>query len=363
MEPEHTHHIRRRWLEALVGLGVISAAVVWLSGGCEKRIQPTDVDSVAGSSEEEHWVPVEVREGRFQEWTSGSITAERQTTVASRILARIEDIRVRAGSDVTEGDVLIRLDARDLQARLREGTEALRGAKAQLELAQKDRARMAQLLEAGVQTQARMDQADAALHVARADVDRLEQSLTDARTSLSYTELRAPVSGRVIDRLAEPGDTASPGQPLLRIYDPSALRVEVPVRESLAVGLTVGQELPVDVPSLNKTQQGVIEEIVPFAERGTRTLLVRVRIHREPLFMEGMYARVAIPGEFRRQLLVPAGAIERMGQLTFVKAREASGTAQKRLVTLGEGVEGGRVVILSGLREGEEVAIPPVPSE
>jgi len=362
-KPEPTHRIARRWLEALVGLGVISVAVVWLSGGCEKRIQPTAVDSVAESNSEGRWVPVEVREGRFQEWTSGSITAERQTAVASRILSRIEEIRVRAGSDVKEGDVLIRLDARDLQARVREGTEALRGAKAQLELAKRERERTAQLLEAGVQTQARMDQAETTLRVARAEVDRLEQSLADARTSLSYTELRSPVSGRVIDRLAEPGDTAEPGRSLLRIYDPSVLRVEAPVRESLAVELVVGQELPVAVPSLNKTEQGVIEEIVPFAEPGTRTLLVRVRVHREPLFMEGMYARVAIPSEFRKQLLVPADAVEHMGQLAFVKARDTSGTAQRRLVTLGEEVEGDRVVVLTGLSEGEEVAISPEPAE
>jgi biotin carboxyl carrier protein len=151
-----------------------------------------------------------------------------RSLVASRILARIEEVRVRAGDPVVVGDVLAVLDSRDLQSRVAQAAEALEASRARLDLAQSEKARYEQLFERGVTTRQRLDQAFADLKTAQADVDRLEQSRREAETGLSYTEIRAPVSGLVVDRLAEPGDTASPGSALLRIYDPSALRVEVP---------------------------------------------------------------------------------------------------------------------------------------
>ena len=133
----------------------------------------------------------------------------------------------------------------------------------------------------------------------------------------------------MVDRLAEPGDTAVPGQPLLRIYDPSLLRVEVPVRESLAVDLRLGQALPVEVPALESRLDGTVDELVPFAEPGARTLLVKVRLPRtESRLVAGMYARVA----------------------------DAEGRLERRLVTTGERL-GDEIEVLSGLREGERVLL------
>ena len=155
---------------------------------------------------------------------------------------------------------------------------------------------MAKLVAPGVESQQRLDRTESDLRVARAEVDRLEASQRIA-TGLSFAEIRSPVSGRVVDRLAEPGDTAVPGRPLLRIYDPTVLRVEVPLRESLAVRLTVGTPLKVSVPSLEQEFEGVIDEIVPFAEPGARTLLIKVRLPYDARLYAGMFARAAFPAE------------------------------------------------------------------
>jgi hypothetical protein len=163
----------------------------------------------------------------------------------------------------------------------------------------------------------------------------------------------------VIDRLAEPGDTAVPGRPLLRIYDPTLLRVEAPVRESLAVRLRVGDTLRVDVPALDAPVDGRIDEIVPFAERGARTLLVKVSLPRtDARLFAGMFARVAIPSDERRRLLVPKAAIERVGQLEFATVVSETGEIERRLVTTGERSETGSVEVLSGLQRGEQVQLP-----
>lgn len=347
----------RRALEAAAGLVVIGLAVVWLSGGCGERIPPGETGPLEGEAPAGVAV-VEHRIGPGIEWASGAVESARRTAVSSRILARIEEIRVSAGSEVTEGDVLIRLDARDLDARSGEAGEALRSARAKLSLARTEQERMAKLVAQGVESQQRLDRAESDLRVARAEVNRLEASQRESRTGVSFAEIRSPVSGRVVDRLAEPGDTAVPGRPLLRIYDPTVLRVEVPVRESLAVRLAVGAPLKVQIPSLEEEFEGVIDEIVPVAEPGARTLLIKARIPYDERLFAGMFARAALPAGERARLVAPERSVERVGQLEFVMV-VGEGGPERRMVTTGPRLEEGLIEVLSGLAAGERVALPP----
>jgi membrane fusion protein (multidrug efflux system) len=349
----------RSGVEAVLGLVVLGGAVAWLSGGCEERVAPHAVDLPGTPVAAARVVEVEASVDPAVEWASGEVASARHVVVSSRVLARIDEIRVRAGSSVAEGDVLVVLDARDLAARAGETEQALRAAEARLELAQREYTRAEELFRTGVAAQRRMDEASSQLRAAKADVAGAAQALEEARTGASFAEIRSPVAGRVVDRLAEPGDTAVPGRPLLRIYDPGLLRVEAPVRESLAVGLAVGDGLRVEIPALGDPVEGRIDEIVPFAERGARTLLVKVSLPRtDGRLFAGMFARVAIPAGERRRLLVPDAAVERVGQLEFVTVVRDDGTGERRLVTTGEAARGGLVEALSGLRAGERVQLP-----
>jgi RND family efflux transporter MFP subunit len=347
----------RRIGEILGGGALLVFAVVWLSGGCEQKTPPGVAEVPAATAPAGATTArVEEQTVAGREWVAGEVASARQTAVSARVLARIEEIRVAAGSRVREGDVLVVLDARDLRAAVGAAEEALLSARARLELATSEHARIEQLLARGVAPQRQLDQAISELRAARADVMGLEETVDKAKTALSYAEIRAPVGGRVVDRLAEPGDTATPGTPLLRIYDPSLLRVEVPVRESLAVDLSIGQALPVEVPALETELDGVVDEIVPFAEPGARTLLVKVRVVSpdERLFA-GMYARVSVPAGERRLVVVPQTALHRIGQLSYVDVVTEGRGRERRLVTVGPVQADGRVEILSGLAAGEQV--------
>jgi RND family efflux transporter MFP subunit len=346
----------RSALEAAAGLVVIGLAVVWLSGGCGERIPAGEVRAPGGETPTNTSV-VERRVGPGVEWASGAVESARRAAVASRILARIEEIRVSAGSQVAEGDLLVRLDARDLAARTSEVAEALSGARARLALARKEQTRIAKLVSEGVEAQQRLDRTESELRVAQAEVDRLQESERAERTGLSFAEIRAPVGGTVVDRLAEPGDTAVPGRPILRIYDPTVLRVELPVRESLAVRLRVGDPLEVHIPSLAEQFEAVIDEIVPFAEPGARTLLVKARLPYDARLFAGMFARAALPAPDRIRLIVPERAVERVGQLEFVTVVGEDG-ARRRMVTTGPRLEEEMIEVLSGLAAGERVALP-----
>jgi multidrug efflux pump subunit AcrA (membrane-fusion protein) len=120
-----------RALEAAVGIAVVAAAIVWLSGGFGVRVPPgvAEVEDMARPPNAREAV-VEESVGALAEWASGALASARQTIVASRILSRIEDVRVRAGDPVVTGDVLVVLDSRDLQARVAQAREALQAARA-----------------------------------------------------------------------------------------------------------------------------------------------------------------------------------------------------------------------------------------
>jgi len=348
----------RNVLNAVIGAAVLTLTVVWLSGGCHERIAPDDLapgrEVVPASA---RVGVVEAVTGPLFEQASGTVSSAHHTTISSSILARIEEIPVRAGSVVARGDLVVRLDSRDLGARLKVAREGVTSAQAALALARSEQQRIAGLYESKVASRQQLDHAVAALQVAQSDLDRAEQQVADAQVGLSHGEIRSPVAGRVVDRLAEPGDTAAPGAPLLRIYDPGAMRLEAPVRESLATRLRPGQSLRVEIESLGIDRMGEIDEIVPAAEPGARTFLVKVRLPADVGLFSGMFGRVSIPAGEGERLLVDPSAIERIGQLEFARVANDDGTASRRLVTTGLVSPSGGVEVLSGLAAGERVVL------
>jgi membrane fusion protein (multidrug efflux system) len=347
-----------RVFTAVAVFAAVVVAVAWLSGWFETKIAPgeqaTGAPSLPANTET---ATVEVVTGLATEWASGTIESAHRTTVASRLLARVLEVHVTAGDEVAVGDALVTLDSRDLEARVRQAGEALRAAQAQRELAQAELERTQELLNRGVATRQKFDQATAALRVAAANVDRLSRALDEARTSLSYAEIRAPAAGRVVDRLVEPGDTVSPGQAVLRLYDPGALRVEAPVRESLAIDLEVGDRLEVEIDAVGQTVSGTIEEIVPYAEPGARALLVKSRLPDDSRLFAGMFARIAVPAGEESRLVIPKSAVTRIGQLEFVTVLSEEGAPSRRMITTGERLKDLRVEVLSGLKAGERLVV------
>lgn len=348
----------RKRIQIAAGVAGVVAVVAWLSGSCGHEIEPGSVEpAAAGDTTGGTVVEVERSLEPVVERVSGSVASARHTTISAKILARIEDVKVSAGSEVAVGDVLVVLDSRDLAARAREAEQARTAARSQLDLATRERDRAQELFEQGVAARRDVDRALSAFQVAAAEVERAEQHLRDAEIGRSHGEIRSPVAGRVVDRLAEPGDTATPGVPLLRIYDPSVLRLEAAVRESLAHRLSVGQRVPIFIEATGERSDGEIEEIVPQAETGARTFLVKVRFAPRADVFAGMFGRVEIPAGERERFLVPAAAIERIGQLEFVTVVGEGGRAERRLVTSGTRSERGQLEVLSGLASGERVRV------
>lgn len=345
-----------RVAEAGGALCLMLLLLLWLSGAFAEKIEPGVVEEAAETAPqgaptavvEEVTVPV-------VEEAAGTVQAERKTVVSSRITALIRDVLVHAGDVVAAGDPLIRLDDRDLTARVEEARRSVEAAAAQRAKTERDLQRAKTLLRQGVLSRSEYDQTEAAFKVADAKLARAQQALQGAEVALSFTVLRAPVDGRIVDRFADGGDMALPGKPLLALYDPTALRIEVQVRESLVSDLAIGQRLRVRLGAVGEPIEGTVDEIVPQAEAGSRTFLVKVGLPKRAGVYTGMFGRVQIPAGERQRTLIPSSAVEHVGQLSFVQVVQPDRRITRRLVTLGPKIEDGRVEVLSGVRTGEVV--------
>ncbi len=284
----------------------------------------------------------------------GTLKAASRSVISSNIMATIQEINVSAGDFVKEGDLLVTLNTRELEARRKQANESLAAAQAATLEAEANFARSQRLLESRVISQQEYDESNRKLKVAEANERRAQQSINEATALLSYSQIRAPKSGRIVDRTAEPGDTAQPGAPILTLYDSESLRLETPVLEHLAVNLQIGQFLTVHVDSVDKDFSATVDEIVPQADAASRSFLVKASLPRSGNLYEGMYGRLQIPAGSRRHLCLATDAIRRIGQLEFVDVVLPDDTVQRRLIKTGRLGMPGRIEVLSGLTAGEK---------
>jgi len=349
-------------LPVLVGLVFLVGVIAWLSGVFTEKIAPGRTATVAART-----LPPGAETSDVHEITQpyvaeaiGTLKAANRTEIAARVMARITDVHVKAGDTVERGDELVLLDPRDFQAKVNQAQAAATAAQAALQQAQQDYDTDAELIREKVIAQTRFDQTTTALNIAKAKVDQANQTVAEAKVMLQYTTIQAPLPGTVVDRLAEPGDLASPGIPLIVLYDPSSLRLEVPVMENLAGKLRPGDELTVQIEALgNEKVTATVDEIVPQAQAASRSFLVKVKLPKVPGAFEGLFGKLLIPAGERRHLCLDQRAVQTIGQLQFVEVVRDDETLERRFVKLGREGMPGRVEVISGLEPNETVLLQP----
>lgn len=296
-----------------------------------------------------------VKRQRFES-AVGTIRPVHEAAVASKLLARVLDVRVQAGQQVRQDDVLVKLDDADLQARLQQAAAAIAAARAARDKATADFDRAQRLQPSGAITQAAYDQASAAFKSSAAELQRAEQAHREAEVLLDFATIRAPIPGTIVDKRVEAGDTVTPGQVLLTLYDPQRMQMVATVRESLAQHLVVGQKLPARVESMGYECLASVSEVVPEAQAASRSFTVKVTGPCPQGVYSGMFGRLLLPLEDESVLLLPARAVRRVGQLTLVDV-VIDDYVQRRAVQLGRRLDG-NYEVLAGLSAGERVALP-----
>lgn len=339
----------------LAAVAALLLIIAWMAGAFREKIAPgtTAPDAVRAADA----IAVVRQDIQMTEAVPASIGARQATTISSRILARITRITVRAGDNVSKGQLLLELERSDLESRLQQANERVRAASARLREARQNLDRAKQLQEQNLVADAVLDEARANHDALTAELASARQAVREAEVAISFTEIRSPIDGRVVERFAEPGDTASPGAKLLALYNPTSLRIEAAVRESLALPLNLGQELEVEIPALQSRLQARIEELVPAADPGSRSFTVKARIEYSGQILPGMYARMLVPAGTQSLLLVPRDRVVKYGQLNIVWVKN-DGYVDRRFIRTGREVDPDLLEVISGLEEQERILLP-----
>ncbi|MEW6238477.1 MAG: efflux RND transporter periplasmic adaptor subunit [Candidatus Omnitrophota bacterium] len=342
---------------ATVSLAVLFLMLMWMQGSFTKgRIGPGLLEDRQEEAKDASTVAATYIMADQSAEAVGSIQSRSTTNIASKILAAIETVAVRPGSQAKKGDLLITLDDRDLRARLQQTRNAVEAAQAVLDKAKKDRQRFESLLKTQSITQNTLDDAANAEQIAAARLEQANQQVREADVMLSNAKIFAPIDGTITEKYCDPGDIATPGKTLLTMYDPSNLRVEVAVREQLSGRLKIGDSAPVVIDAISQEMTGTVEEIVPSANPASRSVVVKVSIPREGGIYPGMYGRIRIPLDPVKCLVIPADAVRKVGQLEIVTMKK-EGVLTTRSIRTGMKFDK-NVEILSGLSEGDEIVVP-----
>lgn len=277
------------------------------------------------------------------------VEAVRQATVAAQVPGRVVDVRVDAGARVRQGELLMRLDAR-------EASEGVASARALLAQSEANFARTKNLHAQKFVSGAALDKAEAELKAARAAAGQ-------AGAGLSHATVTAPISGIVAQRHAELGEMASPGRPLVTVFDPKGLRLvaQVPQARLAELRRTGTLKAKVEFPEAGRRIDAVRVEVLPTADLRAHTVAARVYLPEGAEgVIPGMAARVHFVTGGAKKLTVPAKAVVRRGDVSAVYVFDAQNRSLLRQVRLGESVAGGDLEVLAGLSAGERVSLDPV---
>lgn len=271
---------------------------------------------------------------------AGTVRAARRAELSTRLMGRVEAVRVRAGDRVRPGQVLLTVERASLTAAQQQAAAALAQATANLRRTERLYADSAAPL---VQ-----------LEAARTARAQAEAQAGAVRADLAYAEVRAPFGGIVTSRLVDPGDQASPGQPLLVVEDRSAREIVVTVPDEIGQQLRAGQSAAVEIGTGGRRVTARIEAVVPGAD--PRSPTVEVRLSGPAGLTPGLAAVAELPAGDRTTLQVPVSALTRRGQLEGVYLFAPDSTLRLRWIRTGRRHDSAAEV-LSGLVAGDLVAL------
>ena len=340
---------------ALVAAGGAGLFLLWIGtrairGG---RIEPALLAETPGEAPDRPLGVVLSESLPVHREVIGSIQSRAPVEAASRYAARVVKVEVHAGDRVRRGQLIVELDAAELRAQLAAAQGQLAAANSELRRTAADENRFSALFARGSVTESEHDRAEAAYRAAIGTAAQARATVAGAHAALAYAAVRSPVDGIVVERLAEPGDMAMPGKPLIQLYDEHALRVELQVPEELARSIALGTS--VEVAANDTTYQLRVSEIVPAADPFSRSFLVRAPLPSEAHLQPGMFARAIFTVGTGTVLTVPRRAIEQVGQLDTARVL-SGGRIELRMVALGRPF-GDRVEVLAGLRAGQRVVL------
>jgi len=295
----------------------------------------------------------------------GTLKARDSAAIAARLTGTVTRVFVAEGERVPKGKVLVAIDSAESGAAaagavsaVQEAERAVDEARARKKLADATFDRFRKLYQEEAVTrqefeERQMEQATAAQGVARAEahVSQARHAARGAGAIAGYGKVASPLTGVVVKKQVEAGQTVFPGMPLLVVEGENGLRLEVNPPENVLGKIRPGDKVALVLDGT--PAEGKVSEVVPAVDPASRTFLVKIDVTGKTL-KSGSYGKAFFPVGMRQGVSVPRDAVMRRGGLTSVWAVSPGGIARLRLVRTGRET-GDAVEIISGLDPGDTI--------
>jgi len=285
--------------------------------------------------------------------TTGTVVALESVHVASRLMGYIRDIAVEEGQAVKQGQRLFTIDPLDIEGAVEQARLGLKQAEDAMKDAKADYDRFDNLYKDEVVSRQQYEKMKLNHDIAVSRAAQAKAGLGTAQGQMRYATVTSPINGVVTQKLANAGDIAAPGHPVLMLENPARLQVQTAVAEDLYKGIRLGQDVMVEIDGQAKPVNAKVSRLSPAADPMTHSYPIKLDIA-APGLKSGAFARVLFPTGKRSVLAVPVAAVLDRAGITGVFVVDTQGAAQYRMVRVGK-VVGGLVEVLSGLNAGDRV--------
>ena len=287
---------------------------------------------------------------------SGGLKAVNSAIVKARVPGELQGLTVREGDRVEAGQVIARVESTEYADRVRQAQQQADAAKAQVEIAQRQVDNNAALVRQGFISKTAADNSLASLNTAQANHRAAQAGIDVLRKSLADTVLRAPISGQVSQRLAQPGERVAPEARIVEIVDLSRLELEASISPADSVAVRVGQQALLRIEGVAQPVAATVARINPSAQAGSRSVLIYLTVAAQPGLRQGLFAQGQLATETQRALAVPLNAVRTDKPLPYVQVVEGDRIAHRTVQTGVRGqVDGELWVAVQGVADGARV--------
>lgn len=284
---------------------------------------------------------------------SGALKAVNSAIVKARVPGELQGLTVREGDRVEAGQVIARVEPTEYADRVRQAQQQADAAKAQVEIAQRQVDNNAALVRQGFISKTAADNSLASLNTAQANHRAAQAGIDVLRKSLADTVLRAPISGQVSQRLAQPGERVAPEARIVEIVDLSRLELEASISPADSVAVRVGQQALLRIEGVAQPVPATLARINPSAQAGSRSVLIYLTVAAQPGLRQGLFAQGQLATETQRALAVPLNAVRTDKPLPYVQVVEGDRIAHRTVQTGVRGeVDGELWVAVQGVADG-----------
>jgi len=368
-----------KWLLILLVIGMLGAAILRVLAARKAQQQALVTASAAKDAMSVELANTDVTQVKMLDIVqglavSGSLKAVNSAVIKARVAGELQGLTVREGDFVKAGQVIARIDASEYLSRVRQVKEQAESAKAQVDVVQRQYDNNKALVDQGFISKTALDASLANLNAAQATY-KAAQAATDVATkSVEDTVLKAPISGQVSQRLAQPGERVGIDTRIVEIVDLSRLELEATLSAADSTQIQVGQSAELQIEGSAKSVAAKVVRINPSAQAGSRSVLAYLSIDNSkpdalPL-RQGLFAQGTLGTARASMLAVPLNSVRTDKPAPYVQTVE-NGKVVHRAAELGArgntngtdvvaivGVPDNTVVILGNvgaLREGTSV--------